>query len=247
MAGARAPFPLGLDLGAANASALTTPRSSATPGPVGLDPADDAEELGTDKKIVKVTKDWTDPPTVPPTFYEVSGKTLKDVLTELQKRPDDWGEGGGEITGAGDPKANPPTEEIWLEPTGDGKGYTVALKGKFKLELPKWKEYDKATAAQKKAWDDMIANLKKHEEEHVAITYRNAEKLVKGLTGLPAKLAAQKVADSKTATQADQDDFDSPAKTDHCRKDFGNFKKVELDTSADPPPPPPPPPKPTKP
>jgi predicted secreted Zn-dependent protease len=238
MAGVRIPVPLGLDLGAANTAALTTPRSSATPGPAGLDPADDAEELGTDKKIVKVTKDWTDPPTVPPTFYEVSGKTLKDVLTELQKRPDDWGEGGGFVTGTGDPKANPPKEEIWLEPTDDGKGYTVALKGKFVLQLPKWKEYDKATAAQKKAWDDMLANLKKHEEEHVAISYRDAEKLVKALSGLPAKLAAQKVADSNTAIQTDQDDFDSAAKTDHGRKDFGTFKKVELDTSADPPPPP---------
>jgi predicted secreted Zn-dependent protease len=84
----------------------------------------------------------------------------------------------------------------------------------------------------------MIAKLRKHENEHVQIAYRNAQKLVKKLTNLPVEQAGQAVADSQQAGQDAQDDFDSAGKTDHGNNAFGGFPKVELDTSADPPPPP---------
>ncbi len=82
----------------------------------------------------------------------------------------------------------------------------------------------------------MFANLKKHEEEHVAIAYRGANKLLKTLTGLDVMLAPQKIADANANIQTDQDDFDSEAKTGHGKNDFQGFKKVFLDTTADPPP-----------
>lgn len=237
MAGERIPGPLGRDPFDADAPWSPTGGSFASPVPVGIDSGEPIE-LDTSKKISKVTKDWSDPPSVTPTFTpEVSGKSLKAVLTELQKLSE-WGSGGGTIKGTGD------NGEIRAEPSDDGKSYTVALKGEFSMTLPKWTEYAKATDPQKKAWDAMIADLRKHEEEHVAIAYRGAKKLVKDLTGLAVTLAPQKVADAQTAIQKEQDDFDSPAKTDHGKKDFGSFKKVVLDTSADPPPPPPKPPTP---
>jgi hypothetical protein len=193
--------------------------------PIGAN-SDGATEQGTSKKIVKVTKDWSDPPTVTPQFTpEISGKTLKAVLAELEKL-EEWGTGGGNVGGTRK------DGQIEAKPSDDGKGYTVALKGKFFITLPKWTEYSTATDAQKKSWDAMIANLKTHEEEHVAIAYRGAEKLVKDLTGLDVDLAAQKVADNETETQDKQDDFDT--KTDHGNTAYGKFPKVVLDTSADP-------------
>jgi len=237
MAGERIPGPLGRDPLAADVPWYPTGGTFASPVPIGVD-SGGPTELDTGKKIVKVTKDWSDPPSVTPTFTpEVSGNTLKAVLAELQKLSE-WGSGGGNLNGTG------PGGEIRAEPSDDGKGYTVALKGEFFITLPKWKEYATATDPQKTAWDAMIANLKKHEEEHVAIAYRGAQKLVKDLTGLVVTLAPQKVADAQTAIQNAQDDFDSPAKTDHGNNDFGSFKKVVLDTSADPPPAPPKPPTP---
>lgn len=229
MAGEQSANPLGR-----NPFATRTPSSPSTgtfgsAAPVGV-AEDEPIELGTNKKISKVTKDWSDPPSVTPTLTpEVSGSSLAAVLVELQKLSE-WGTGGGNLKGTG---AN---GELQAEPSDDGKSYTIALKGDFFMTLVKWKEYDTMTAAQKKAWDDMIALLTAHEKEHVAIAYRGAEKLIKTLTGLDVTLAAQKVADAQTATQADQDDFDSTAKTDHGKNDFGSFKKVVLDTSADPPP-----------
>jgi len=230
MAGERVPGPLGRDPAATGAPSMPSGGGFESRGSVGLDSGEPIR-LDTTRRISKVTKDWSDPPSVTPKLTpEVSGATLKAVLVELQRLPE-WGTGGGNLSGNG------PGGEIQAEPAEDGKSYKMELKGDFFITLAKWKEYATATAAQKKAWDDMIANLKAHEEEHVAIAYRGAEKLIRVLTGLDVRLAAQKIASAQTTTQNDQDDFDSTAKTDHGRNDFGGFKKVVLDTSADPPPP----------
>ena len=216
------------------------------PGPVGLDPdasggvkavdvqpilglgEGGAEALANQPKIIRVTRDWADPPTpavsLTPT---IGGTSLKEALSEL-KQLDEWGTGGGKISG--------PTGQIRLEPTKDGNNYLVELTGAFTITLPAWSGYEKATAAQKQAWDAMITKLRKHEQEHVNIAYRNAQKLVRTLTNLPADQAQGKITESFQAEADAQADFDSDAKTAHGANDFGGFPKVELDTSADPPP-----------
>ncbi len=222
------------------------------PGPVGLDPdaggggvkpadaqpiaglGDEAQPLADQRKITRVTRDWGDPPTPTVTNTpDIGGATLKEALAELQKLSE-WGTGGGNLTG-------PNGAEITLSTT-DGKSYSVDLHGDFFITLPKWTGYEKATVAQKQAWDTMIGQLRKHEQEHVNIAYRGAQKLIRSLTNLPVDQATQKLGDGTQATQDAQDDFDSVSKTDHGRNAWGAFPKVELDTSADPPPPPPPPP-----
>ncbi len=229
MAGARTAGPLGRDPFPSDDPSTAGLGGFASPAPIGTEPGE-AIGLGGNKKISKVTKDWSDPPAVTPAFTpEISGKTLKEVRIELE-RLTEWGTGGGNVKGTG------VGGEIFAEPSEDDKSYTVALKGEFVMTLPKWLEYDSATAAQKAAWDDMFANLRKHEEEHVAIAHRGANNLVKTLKGLDITLAPQKVADANRDIQKDQDDFDSESKTGHGKNDFGNFKKVNLDTSADPPP-----------
>jgi hypothetical protein len=220
---------------------------SSVPGTIGRDPdtsvggvkpmdvppvvgVGEAEELDTKPKITRVVKDWGDPPTPKVTNTPtIGGTTLAEALAELETL-DEWGKGGGKLSGPGG--------QIQLS-TQDGKSYTATINGNFFINLPEWSGYAKATTAQKQAWDSMIAKLRKHEQEHVNIAYRNAQKLVKDLTNLPVEDAPQKVADSQVEGKAAEDDFDSPAKTDHGRNDFGGFPKVELDTSADPPPPPP--------
>ena len=196
-----------------------------------------AEPLDNQKKITRVTRNWGDPPTARSGTIPISGKTLKEALAELQKLPE-WGTGGGNLSGADG-------GEITLTTT-DGKNYTADIKGDFFITLPDWSGYSSATPAQKQSWDNMVNALRQHEQEHVNIAYRNAQQLVKKLTNLPVDQAAQKVADSQQAGQDAQDDFDSTAKTDHGRNQWGSFPKVELDVSADPPPPPPPPPPKTK-
>ena len=222
---------------------------SSTPGTLGRDPdaagggvnpadtppvtglPDEAEQLSTGRKITKVTRDWGDPPT--PTLTStptIGGTTLKEALAELSRLAE-WGTGGGNLSG-------PNGGEITLT-TQDGKNYTAEIHGEFFMTLPEWSGYAKATPAQQQAWDTMIGKLRKHEQEHVNIAYRGAQKLVQALTNLKVEDAAQKIADSQQAGQNAQDDFDSSAKTDHGKNDFNTFPKVELDTSADPPPPPP--------
>jgi len=202
---------------------------------VGL--GDDAPvELSDTRKITKVTKDWGDPPT--PTVTNtptIGGTTLKEALAELTKLSE-WGTGGGNLSAPGG-------GDIQLTTT-NGKSYSCNIHGDFFMSLPEWSGYAKATAEQKAAWDTMIGKLRKHENEHVQIAYRNAQKLVQSLKNLPVDQAAQKIADAAQAGQDAQDDFDSAAKTDHGANAWNTFPKVELDTSADPPPPPPAPKKP---
>jgi hypothetical protein len=221
---------------------------SSAPGNLGLDPddsggtikpadtppvtglPDEVEALSGGRKVTKVTRDWSDPPTPTLTMTPtIGGTTLKEALAELKKLSE-WGTGGGNLSAPGG-------GEITLT-TEDGKNYTAEVHGEFFMTLPEWSGYAKATTAQKAAWDEMVAKLRKHENEHVQIAYRNAQKLVKKLTNLPVEKAGQAVADAQQAGQEAQDDFDSVPKTDHGNNAFGNFPKVELDTSADPPPPP---------
>ena len=219
-----APGTLGRDPDASDGSI----KPADTPPVTGL--PDEAEPMAGGRKVTKVTRDWGDPPT--PTVGntpKIGGTTLKEALAELKKLPE-WGTGGGNLSAPGG-------GEITLT-TQDGKNYTAEIHGEFFMTLPEWSGYEKATVQQKAAWDAMIEKLRKHENEHVQIAYRNAQKLVKKLTNLPVEQAGQAVADAQQAGQDAQDDFDSAAKTDHGKNDFGNFPKVELDTSADPPPPP---------
>ena len=223
MGGGRTPGPTRSDPAAENAQPIQGGSGTlASPGPVGID-AEEPDILDNVTRIYKVTKDWKDPPVVTPgVFREISGKTLKEVLAWLSSLIE-WGEGGGDISG----------DEMQPD---DKNRYTAVLKGTFFVRLPKWTEYNQATQPQKNAWDAMITDLEKHEREHVAIAYRGAEKLVRKLCGLDVTLASQAMEDSRKATQADQDDFDSKAKTDHAAKDYLTFKRVYLDTTADPPP-----------
>ena len=221
---------------------------SRTPGAVGLDPdpvdteeihqpilgigegaQNGAEALDNSRKITRVTRNWGDPPTPRvSTTPDIGGKTLKEALTELE-RLSEWGTGGGNLSGADG-------GEITLTTT-DGKNYSCDIKGDFFITLPGWSGYASATPGQKQAWDNMISALRQHEAEHVAIAYRNAQKLIKTLTNLSVDLAGQKIQEAAQAGQDAQDDFDSAGKTDHGRKAHGGFPKVELDTTADPPPP----------
>jgi hypothetical protein len=225
MATQRLPGPLTAETDSYNPCGDGVGTTVAHPGPIGL--SDESTELHSGKTVVRVTKDWTDPPAVDFTYEpEITASTLKAVLIELKKLPS-WGKGGGSVKGTGengDVQANSP----------DRKRYTIALVGKFITQLPKWMNYGDATTAQKQSWDNMMAELMKHEAEHVRIAHKFANKLVRDLTGIDVMKAAQTVADSQTATKTAQDDFDSPKKTDHGQKAWGKFKKVFLDTSVDP-------------
>ena len=224
------PGPIGLDL---DASGSGVKPLDAQPV-IGL--GDEPEALANQPKIIRVTRDWGDPPTPSVTFTPtIGGTSLKEALSELEKLTE-WGSGGGKLSGPGG--------QIYLAPTADANKYIAEITGTLTITLPGWSGYEKATDAQKQAWDAMIAKLRKHEQEHVDIAYRNAQTLIRTLTNLPVDKAQAKISESFQAEKDAQEDFDSDPKTAHGAKVFGTFPKVELDTSADPPPAPPPPNKP---
>jgi hypothetical protein len=224
MAGAQSANPLGRNPFATNVQSNSTTGSFASASPFGAD-ADEPTELDTKMTISDVKKDWADPPVVTPVFDPVvSGNSLKAVLENLKKIPKshEWGKGGGSIRPI-------------LKRSDDKKSYIVELKGTFDLKLVKWTDYEKMTEAQKGSWDNMIANLTVHEQEHVYIAYRGAEELVMNLKGLDIAAANRLIAANVAETKRKQTEFDSPAQTDHGFKDYSAFPQIVLDTSADPP------------
>ncbi len=224
MGGGRVPGPLGRDSSDTPDLAPGSSRAGfSAPGPLGS--GEDPIPLS-GKTIVKVTKNWTDPPTLTPgRTPTVSGKTLKAVLVELKKLAE-WGSGGGVID---DIQANSPDSA----PTQ----FTVNLTATFTMTLVDWADYRDASTEQKAAWDAMIVKLKKHEQEHVRISHSRFNKLVSDLRGKPVETASSLVVSAKSDEAQAQIDFDSTAQTDHGANAFGSFPIVELDTSSDPPPP----------
>jgi hypothetical protein len=226
------------------------------PGPVGLDPDASGggvnpvdtqpihglsegapEPLANQPKIIKVTRDWGDPPTPSVTLEPtIGGTSLKEALSQLQNMKE-WGEGGGILSG--------PSGQIKIEPDNGRKELCGGSHRDVHHQDGGLVRLRKGDGCAKASLDAMIAKLRKHEQEHVNIAYKNAQKLIRTLTNLPGDQAQAKITESFQAEADAQVDFDSDAKTAHGAKAFGTFPVVELDTSADPPPPPPkPPPKP---
>ena len=184
----------------------------AQPGPIGLK---GGAPILIDRKVAKVTGDWTPPaPSASPEIV-VHGKTLADVAAALDKR-DEWGRGGGMIRAEAIPAGTSPTIDVTLHA------------GLVKI-LPKWHEYTSASAAAKAEWDKMVAKLEVHEQRHVEIAVEEADKLAKDLVGRSVDDIASMVTAANASMKSRQDDMDTA--TDHGAKTGVKYGDVFLDTS----------------
>ena len=92
------------------------------------------------------------------------------------------------------------------------KIYTVTLKAKPEIIMPKWSGYAKATKAEQAEWDKMCKALERHEKNHHDIFLKAAEawraELEKG-DALDAAGMKKAWSSFNTDTQAKQDSYDS--------------------------------------
>src|SRR5262245_57168979 len=88
------------------------------------------------------------------TKFKVGGKTLKEVLKNLNSR-DEW----GTYDATKDQKNSAKTD-------GDGNVTSVTITINPIIELPEWSAYSSATKEQKASWDKMIKTLEAHERKH---------------------------------------------------------------------------------
>jgi hypothetical protein len=179
----------------------------AEPGPIGLKGGGGVRFI--DRKIAKVTGDWT-PPSVSVSQVSVSGKTLADVAAHLNALPE-WGKGGG---------------KIWADsiPAGSSPTVDASLHAAFFKQLPDWSDYSGASPAARANWDSMLAALDAHEQGHVDIAIKVADELLQDLPGKSIDDLDRMVNATTPTMKTRHDAFDT--KTDH-----GKNTGVVLDIS----------------
>lgn len=218
MGNQRVPGPTGsapADSGSSGSTDLPAPvprGGFAMPGPGGVERP---VPLDVTRTVRDVVKDWDAARPKDTQDIPVSGKNLAGVAEALN-RLSEWGQGGGALrTGA--------------VPPGNTTEVTVTLHANLKLRLPRWKEYDKASAPAKAEWDRMIRKLKAHEQRHVDIAVEEAEKLANDLFGREIGEIARMVTGANKALKDRQDRLDTD--TESGSKPGVQYGGVELDTS----------------
>jgi Bacterial protein of unknown function (DUF922) len=170
-----------------------------------------------DRKVANVSTDWTPPaPSTSPEIL-VHGKTLAEVAAALNKR-DEWGRGGGFI------RADP-------TPAGTSPTIDVKLHANLVKLLPRWAEYDSASAAAKAEWDRMIVKLGAHEQRHVDIAIEEANQVAADLPGKSVDDIVPTINAGNARMQKRQNDLDDANNTDHGAKPNVTYGDVSLDTS----------------
>lgn len=178
--------------------------------PIGFD--DDAIPM-VSRIIATVTKDWDPTPNPDTTEIPVSGKTLADVGDALNALGE-WGQGGGSLR----------TDAI---PPGNDSNLTVNLHGGLILRLPKWSEYESASAAAKKEWNKMFAKLTAHENRHMEIAIEEGNQLATDLVGKDIGKIVKMVTAANARMQKRQNQLDK--ETNHGAKKGVQYGDVILD------------------
>jgi hypothetical protein len=138
------------------------------PGVSGFDPPQ-ALDTG-DRMITRVTKDWEPPNPRSTPEIVVRGRTLAALEEALNRLPE-WGEGGGMLR----------TDRV---ASGTSASVTVIAHANLVFRMPRWANYDAASAAAKAEWDRMLVRLRAHEQRHLDIAIEEANNLARDLVGL---------------------------------------------------------------
>jgi hypothetical protein len=190
---------LGLEPTSNNAPASDDPSlrwgGNDKPGAIGVD---EAIPLDLQRMIAKVTKDWEPPNPRSTPEIVVHGKTIPEVFNSLNNaQPSgEWGQGGGQLQ-ADDPGP------------GNSTNLTISVHAGLVYRLPKWAEYDSASAGKKGSWDRMFAKLKAHEDRHLAIAIEEANKLAADLVGKEIRQIPSLVTAANNRMQSRQIKLDS--------------------------------------
>ena len=185
----------------------------APPSVAGFDPP---EPLDTVQRIITtVTKDW-DPPNPRGTpEIVIRGRTLAAAADALNGLPE-WGEGGGMLR----------TDRV---PVGTSTSVTVAAHANLVFRLPRWANYDAASAAAKAEWDRMMVRLRAHEQRHLDIAIEEANNLARDLVGHEIDDIPDMVTEANRRMHQRQVDLDND--TDHGARAGVTYGDVILDTS----------------
>jgi hypothetical protein len=180
---------------------------------------DSAEPL-TQRIVKKVVCDWVPTPNPNMTPIIVKAANLAELAQALGQLPE-AGEGGGKL-------------RIDPVPIGTSPDVTVTLHGNLVNRAAQWDGYDQASAAAKAHWDTVLGNLKRHETRHMEIAIEEGNALAQRLIGHQIgsqPTLTEKVDAANIKMKASQVKMDSPAESDHGKKQGHPYGDCNIDTT----------------
>lgn len=145
-------------------------------------------------------------------FYDVSGSTLAEVYSQLDRR--EWGRCTWRYT--------------YDYETTNGRVTRVNITLTLTIRMPRWQGegWERASDAAKAEWNRMIAALRAHEEQHAEIARRWAPIFKQRLLNQRAGNVSARYNQTRAEAQREQDQFDQ-------RTQHGRTQGVTLNTSID--------------
>lgn len=219
MADDRKPGPLGFTPASANSTGFDSggPNTGGftTAGPLGFDV--EADPLA-DRIVSRVDRDWVPTPKPKNDPIKVTAADLAELADALGRLPE-AGEGGGRLRA--DPVA-----------VGTSAEASVKLHGNLVNRAVEWIGYSGASPAAQAHWDQVLANLKRHEQRHMEIAIEEGDALATLLVGhkIGTKPSIEdKVSDANDRMAARQRELDDDS--DHGKKKGHPFGDCNIDKS----------------
>lgn len=115
-------------------------------------------------------------------YFAVGGRTIEQLMVELVARGPFVRSSGRRHAGATDLEFN--HRVTYKE--ADGRCGVIGAKVtvKAKITLPRWQGRNRADAATRTLWDALQKDIRRHEEDHVAIARRHARDMERTLTAI---------------------------------------------------------------
>lgn len=140
-------------------------------------------------------------------YFSVGGTTLDELEAELNRRGPEVKKTGQRHPGATQMQFN--TGLGYIEKNGSCRISEATVSVKAKLILPRWRQRARGDDEARLVWDTLSGDIKRHEEQHVAIAQDYARKLERKLMRLGrhknCKIAAQRAEAAATAVLAAHD------------------------------------------
>ncbi|MGB7989629.1 MAG: DUF922 domain-containing protein [Candidatus Methylophosphatis roskildensis] len=219
MADDRKPGPLGFTPASANSSGFDSggpvTGGFTSAGPLGFDV--EADPLA-DRLITRVDRDWVPTPKPKNDPIKVTAANLADLAKALSQLPE-AGEGGGRLRA--DAVA-----------AGTSAEASVSLHGNLINRVVEWIGYSSASPAAQAHWDQVLANLKRHEQRHMEIAIEEGDALATLLVGhkvgsTPSVTDKVSTANDKMAARQKELDDDS----DHGKRKGHPYGDCNIDTT----------------
>lgn len=131
-------------------------------------------------------------------YFSVGGRTLDELERELNKRGPKVKSTGQRHPGATRMQFN--TRLGYMEKNGSCRVTEATVTVKAKVILPRWRQRGKADQDVRLVWDTLSSDIKRHEDQHVAIATDYARRLERQLLRLGRHKDCKVVAAKAEAT-----------------------------------------------